>query len=127
MSETFKKGGIKMIFRKKMKREKERGSLKIEYEYSDPQLSYQGIASSATVKTENGRIIAKAKLVDLISDENNNFKGIVIREEHFNFEGKVVFSCNTVFTSPLGERSEETNVNGVKPFECFEQWPMSRW
>lgn len=104
------------------------GSWKVEYEYEDRMQAAQGIASGAKAVGENGVVLAKAKLLGLVSDENRNLMGLraKVEETHYDLKGRVKYRCISLYDFPLGRKSSETASKGIRHTDYFSTWPVWR-
>lgn len=100
------------------------GSWTVEYAYENELIAVHGMASGAKAVGENGAVLARAKLLNLVSDENANLRGVRVEETHYDLKGRVKYTCVSLFDSPLGRKSGETNSRGIKHTDYFSRWPV---
>lgn len=100
------------------------GAWRVEFEYTDPQLRVIGIADAARAVDERGNVLARAKLLRLLTGEGNQFKGAEVEETHLDAKGRVYFSCKSQFSFPLGRKTGESDAQGRRATEYFSQWPL---
>jgi hypothetical protein len=87
--------------------------------YDDPEMQRSGIAEGALAIDTNGKLLAVAKLYQII--KNNGF---CVEEFHLNVDGDVVFYCKSFYASLiLGEKTSEIDAVGAKVVDCFFLWP----
>jgi len=96
-----------------------------DFDYTDRQLKYVGVADSATVRSAKGEIIATARLARLIQDEESgSLVGVEIKESHLD-NSRVVFTCLSQYDLPAGFKRIEHVVSGRKITEYFPAWPVT--
>jgi hypothetical protein len=100
------------------------GPWRVEFEYTDPQLSVVGIADAARAVDERGNVLARAKLLRLLTGEGNQLMGAEVEETHLDKEGRVYFSCKSQFSFPLGRKTGEVDARGRRTTGYFSQWPL---
>jgi hypothetical protein len=100
------------------------GAWRVEFEYTDPQLRVIGIANAARAVDEHGNVLARAKLLRLLTGEGSQFKGAEVEETHLDAKGRIYFSCKSQFSFPLGQKTGESDARGRRATEYFSQWPL---
>ena len=88
--------------------------------YDDPDMKFSGIAQGARVIRRDGRILAEAKMSNLLHGS-----GIEVDEFHYDDDGNARFYCRSQFAFGLGEKQSESLVQGVKARDYFFLWPTS--
>jgi len=100
------------------------GTWRVEFDYTDPQLRVIGIADVARAVDERGHLLARAKLLRLLTGEGNQLNGAEIEETHLDANGRVYFSCKSQFGFPLGRKTGESDARGRRVVEYFTLWPF---
>lgn len=90
-----------------------------EFIYSDSKFKYSGVADGARTKDASGKLLAEAKLFQLIKGE-----AIVIEEFHYSADRKVRFYCKSRISLTTGEKQSETDIKGKKEKEYYFIWPV---
>ena len=88
--------------------------------YSDVRMKFSGIAEGARTIDANGRILAEAKMSQLLLGN-----GVEIEEFHYGADGNVRFYCKSRISFGLNEKESETDVRGKKERDYYFLWPAS--
>lgn len=94
-----------------------------DFKYSKEYSTFGGIAETATAVNDNGKIVAEAKVLKLIKDEETGMlAGIEIQETHFDYNGKASFKCLSQFEKLPMFKKVELCLEGKKKVEYFPIW-----
>jgi hypothetical protein len=89
------------------------------FDYSDPSFEAAGIATCAQTLSESKRMLAEARLEDVIEGT-----GIIILEVHYGEDGRVRFWCRSQIDFGLGFKTREMDAHGSKEAEYYFMWPV---
>jgi hypothetical protein len=72
-----------------------------------------------TIDNQTGRVLAEAKKISLIKG-----KGVDIEERHYGSRGELIFRCKSRISFGLGQKVQESNVEGQKETEYYFLFPI---
>lgn len=92
---------------------------KTRFAYNDVALRYSGIADAARTIDTSGRVIAEAKLFEIVKGQ-----GFEIEEYHYNNNGDVSFYAKSFIEFTSGMKKNEIVTKGMKQTDYYFIWPV---